>query len=369
MTAGMDTGWEPRPPATARRRWIGVALAVVLVGGTIVTIIVLGTSKGTGPGGSSPPSTGSCAAVKTKAKGAVSNPFGVVIPSPTLSPNDQVAIAEKLGVSYFRPHAVFLASGTSSDDAADFIKAGFRIVLTVRNGTTLRTPSTPPSSIDDYKKKIGQVIDCYHPALLVIENEENIPSHWSGGPDAYGQMLKAACEEAHAKQTKCTNGGLLSGAVTYMVYQHYVDTGQTAQAQSFASRAFENFQMNLLSGPNGAVVVQQRAEAALAYVNAEKTAGADYYNFHWYVADAQAMGEAAAYLLAVTGLPLVTNEMGQRDNDPATTTGLLSEVLQLKLPIAVWYITDARLARGLIDSSGALRPTGTTFSQFVKSHS
>ena len=64
--------------------------------------------------------------------------------------------------------------------------------------------------------------------------------------------------------TKCTNGGLLSGAVTYMVYQHYVDTGQTARAQSFASRAFENFQMNLLSGPNGAVVVQQRAEELAA---------------------------------------------------------------------------------------------------------
>jgi hypothetical protein len=92
-------------------------------------------------------------------------------------------------------------------------------------------------------------------------------------------------------------------------------------------------------------------------------------NFHWYIGDPAALREAFAYMSAATGLPPITNEIGQRDLSPETTVRMMAEVLRLGLPYAVWYFSDARLARGLIDQGGSLRPTGETFKEFIEANS
>jgi hypothetical protein len=48
-----------------------------------------------------------------------------------------------------------------------------------------------------------------------------------------------------------------------------------------------------------------------------RAAGADFVNFHWYESDPEALREVVDSLRSQTGLPAVSNEMGQRTDDPS----------------------------------------------------
>lgn len=72
-----------------------------------------------------------------------------------------------------------------------------------------------------------------------------------------------------------------------------------------------------------------------------------------------------AYLKARTGLPVITNEVGQFTNNPDQTTAVMSKLVELGLPIAVWFAQDGPQARGLVDPDGSLRPTGQAFQRFI----
>jgi len=337
------------------------------------------SSKPIPPSGETPSGTaGSVSPGPSASQGNGGNPFGILTPL-RLSLGTQLSLAKQLDVSYVRPGAAVFAesSDLNCSGCAQFTKDGFKLILTVRNGPDSiqqilgggQLPASSfPKDLTAYKERIGQVIDLYHPTVLVIENEEDVPTHYSGTPEQYGEQLRVACEAAHQRDIKCTNGGLLSGSVTYAVYQHYVDTGQTAKAQSFAQRAFEDFQLAKLKTPGGSERIRSRVDIVRRFLAADGRAGADYINFHWYISDPQAMQEAVDYLSSVTGLPAMTNEMGQRNDDADATTRMMATVLKLGLPYAVWYITDAKLARGLINLDGSLRTTGDAFKQFIKSN-
>ncbi|MDR7568210.1 MAG: glycosyl hydrolase, partial [Armatimonadota bacterium] len=109
-------------------------------------------------------------------------------------------------------------------------------------------------------------------------------------------------------------------------------------------------------------------EKGRALLSAYRAAGVDYVNFHWYIADTRALEEAAAYLRAQTGLPVITNEIGQHTEDPNQTTAVMSKVMESGLPVAVWFSVDAPKARGLVNLDGSLRPTGEAFRSFVLQH-
>jgi hypothetical protein len=307
------------------------------------------------------------------------DPFGVLIASPNLDVDQQVAIAKELNVRYVRPaYPIFaLSQDLRCVGCQEFEAAGFDLVLTVRNSEDASAqiasgqpfPSSPPQDLDTYRDTIATIVDRYQPALLVVENEEDVLTHYSGTPEEYADQLQVACQAAHEGGTKCTNGGLLSGSVVYLVYQAYVDGGMTAEAQSFADRAFEDFQRARLASPEGQERLRFVIDRLRRFVSSYRESGADYVNFHWYVGDATAMREAAQYLSEASGLAPVTNEMGQRDLSPDTTLQLMSEVRRLGLPYAVWYLADAKLARGLIEPNGTLRPTGEAFREFIQANS
>lgn len=61
-----------------------------------------------------------------------------------------------------------------------------------------------------------------------------------------------------------------------------------------------------------------------------KQAGADFMNFHWYIADTNALGEAATYLRTASGLPIMTNEVGQQKTmDPTQVTNVMKKIVDL----------------------------------------
>ncbi len=128
----------------------------------------------------------------------------------------------------------------------------------------------------------------------------------------------------------------------------------SAAARDFASRAFRPDLQGQLNSPQA----QEQIRKGQALLSAYRAAGADYVNFHWYIADTRALEEAVAYLRARTGLPVITNEVGQWTDDPEQTTAVMSKIVQLGLPLAVWFGLDGPKARGLVNMDGSLRPTG-----------
>ncbi|MGC8916905.1 MAG: hypothetical protein ACP5NF_08005 [Thermoanaerobaculum sp.] len=158
------------------------------------------------------------------------NPFGVMLPSQVVRAPGGIEVAKTLGAVYFRPSAVFLDEWQGSCPECDIGQnAGLRLVLTVRaNGRGQAT--SPPTDLVTYGKTLGQVLETYRPALLVVENEENSRLFYTGSPEDYAAELRAACEVAHAKGIPCTNGGLVSTLVALLVYDHYLEKGQTQLA-------------------------------------------------------------------------------------------------------------------------------------------
>lgn len=296
---------------------------------------------------------------------AAQSPIGLMLGAPRLNVTRRIALVKELGVTYFRPNAIFVESWTGRcEDCEAARAAGLKLVLTVRNNGGGLRPASPPADLAAYRRTLGQVLDRYRPAVLVVENEENSKVFYLGTPEQYGTELRAACEVAHASGVQCTNGGLVSALAVLLVWDHYRSSGETQKAESFAARAFTPEERAAIRSPRAAAVIA-KGKALLAQY---RGAGVDLVNFHWYVRDPGALAETVAYLRHEVGLPVMTNEMGQHDLDPATATALLQEVLVQALPIAVWYSVDAKRSFALQDADGVLRANGEAFKSFVRTH-
>lgn len=289
------------------------------------------------------------------------NPFGIMLTGPMALPL-RMAVAKTLGAVSFRPEAVFLDrwDGTCPPcDAA--ISAGLQLILTVRANGGPRLPTAPPAHLHAYQTALAAVLDRYRPAVLVVENEENSALFYSGTPEEYGVQVQAACDVAHHKHIPCTNGGLVSTLVALLVYDYYLSTGQLSAARDFASRAFTAEQQQQL----GSAQAQEQIRKGKALLAAYRAAGVDFVNFHWYIADPGALKEAVTYLRAQLGRPVITNEVGQFTDDPTETWSKMNTIVELGLPMAVWFAQDGPQARGLVNPNGSLRPTGEAFRRFI----
>jgi hypothetical protein len=289
--------------------------------------------------------------------------FGVMLAAPGMDLDRRIAVAKALGVSVVRPHDVRVPGWRGSDpEIQAFSRAGFDIVLTVRNAPPgPLVPTTPPADLAAFQRTVAAIVDAHRPALLVVENEENSALFYRGEPEEYAAELRAACQVAHARGVRCANGGLVSGLVALLVYDGYRAAGQAARAEAFAARAFSTSQPRALDSPRA----REQLARGWALLARYRAAGADFLNIHWYIADPQALRDAVTYLRDRVGLPVVTNEIGQRDDDPHTTAGLLAAVADLRLPYAVWFSIDTTAARALMDPDGSLRPTGEAFRAFL----
>ncbi len=289
------------------------------------------------------------------------NPFGVMLPSQLVLSPGGIEVAKELGVIYLRPSSVFLEewNGTCSEcDVA--LNGGLKLVLTVRNSGP--SPTAPPNDLVNYQRTLSQVLDRYRPLILAVENEENSALFYTGTPDEYAAELKTACEVAHSKGIKCTNGGLVSALVALLVYDNYREIGDTVRAEDFASRAFTPEEQQMLDSPQA----QEQIAKGKALLSVYPTAGVDYVNFHWYIADTKALEEAVSFLRAKTGMSVITNEVGQFNDDPNQTTLVMAKIVELSLPIAVWFSIDGPKARALVNLDGTLRPTGEAFQRFIQ---
>jgi len=299
------------------------------------------------------------------------NPFGVML---NLDSAQSVSLVQAFGVVYFRPaKTIFLDAWNGNCPQCDTAQqAGLKLILSVRNnGGGQGNASTPPTDLAAYQKTLGEVLDKYHPEVVIVENEENSILFYTGTADQYAAQLQAACAVAHSKGVKCANGGMVSAEVAFLIWDNYVQQGNAGGGCSFAKRALDSRQANRLCNAQSSNALSGQEQESLnkgkALLKVYKSAGADYMNFHWYVPDTGALEEAAAFLKTATGLPLMTNEMGQHDEEPATVGPLLQKALDLGFPYIVWYSVDSPQARALNNPDYSMRPNGQAFANFIRS--
>lgn len=298
-------------------------------------------------------------------KPSTPNPFGVMISGS----NTQIKVqsAKTLGAVYYRPLSVFIDKWNGSCGECDAAaQAGLKLLLTVRNNGGQQQPTTPPTDLNSYKNILSQVVDKYKLEVLVIENEENSQAlFYTGSSQQYLQELKAGCEVAHQKGVKCTNGGIVSALVAALVANYYEETGNAQKASEYLKRTVGGERSALITSAKAKEQIRRGKELLTGY----KTAGADFMNFHWYIADTNALGEAVTYLRSASGLPVMTNEVGQQKNtDPTQVTNVMRKVVDLGLPYAVWFSIDIQGyggATGLTDPNGSLRPNGEAYAEFI----
>lgn len=290
------------------------------------------------------------------------NPFGLMLGAAGLSLDERLRIVQDLGAAYFRPNTVRIEGWNGNcRECSEATAAGLKLILTVTNSGGGTTPSSPPEDLTQYQTVLREILASFPPEVLVVENEENSSWFYLGTPVQYGEQLRAACEVARQMEIRCTNGGLVSGSVAMLLYDHYLQSGEMERAEDFASRAFTAAERQMLDSPRA----QEALQKTKGFLDALVQAQPDYLNFHWYIADPLALEEVAAYLQERAGLPLLTNEIGQRDDDPQTTRALLAQADEIGLPYVIWFSIDSLEARALMDPDGSLRASGEAYREYL----
>jgi len=307
------------------------------------------------------------------------NPYGVMMWPVAGFQDFSVALARSagLGVAWFRPTNVYIdrlpKSGACSECTA-LLRSPLRLALTVRNAPGAGRPSTPPSDMEDYKRRLGTILDLWKPQLLVVEQEEDLPATYSAldVSKAYAQQLEAACQVAHARSILCTNGGLSYEATSVLIWLAFADRGKMEQACAYArGTLYQKGRPDagaILCPKGGQILIDSKARSdqlALArkLLDVYKKSPIDAVNFHWYGHDAGTLSETVDMLKRLTSKPVLSNEMGQRpwDAEPGRVRALLRAAFASQMVTAIWLSMDTQNTVSLFDEDGSLRPAGKEF--------
>lgn len=285
------------------------------------------------------------------------NIYGVMAPKGKDTPQSAIDAAKAAGAMYLRPQEVSVSEWIrTKGKCAECFKlrnCGLALVLTLRNGSGSGA-STPPKDLGAYQKAVGEILENYRPALIAVENEENLAASYSDGSASgvwdnpndsvdtareYARQLNVACEEAQKRNMKCANGGLTSDTAAILTWFQYMSLGQNDKACSYAKRALGDEKFCKIKTP-AQVPDKPRKQIELGrkLLTVYKNSPADYVNFHWYLQDAAALGETADFLQQVTGKRAISNEMGQRAGEDSSknAASVLAAARQKNFDFAVW---------------------------------
>ena len=201
------------------------------------------------------------------------------------------------------------------------------------------------------------------PTIAVIENEESNKGYYNGSAIDYVNQLKTAISVFHSYGIPVANGGITSVGLEYLVYQDYMNRGMTDQANDYKKR------MNV--AVNNADT-KDRANFISILISNYATMDLDYVNFHFRSTkpeDAQGLGETIDYLKRATGKRVITNEIGQYDQDPATLTATVQMCQNYGLPYTLWYSGQQNdRSYPLQYENKSLTSTGNSYKNYITGH-
>ena len=303
--------------------------------------------------------------------------------------NEQQA-GNTLGVHYLRMGINVLNPTTGSiNDVTSAESAGFQVVMGMSNGGRGSAAAGPVTNDAAYQAAFAADLDKTHPVMITIETEEDDPLFWSGTPAQYLHMLTLATQVAHEKGYKITNGGIDSSGVSLAYWNHLWSTGDHAGADAYAqavlvplskvSYPYKNIMTEIPNSQNPSIPILQSSptlSAKLIRLNeliaGYHATGIDYINLHWYDNNPAVNAAAVTWLEQTTGLQAMSNAIGVFETSPTNVTNMLTEVVALHMPYAIWFDAIGKDGEGpnipLTDSAGtSLLPNGVAFKNFVTS--
>jgi hypothetical protein len=322
------------------------------------------TSSSTGTGGTPP--VPPCDAPVTE----LCNPFGVDLEAAALSGDAYWAfITKTLEVPFYRPPPIVLDTGAACDRCAGAAAQGLRLVLAVRASGTPGTPASPPADLAAFRQQLGALLDTYAGKVeaVVVEDGADTPAVWAGSADGYLAEVAAACEVAHAKGVKCTDGGLATTTMVLLLAEYDLSMGNGQSAVSVVTEAGDNPEVQAAfatwppatAADVSAALAGQKArfDAAHALLAGVRAAGVDYASFHWHERGQDALDLAIAFTRTRTGCNSVaTPDLGQRTQDAFELMHKAGDAAELGLRLVVWTARDDGGA--VVDASGALTTNG-----------
>lgn len=316
------------------------------------------------------------------------NPFGALINATdgiTFTAAQKKTLLLNLECKYARMNIVVTGFTGTASQYDLFAGAGLTMVLNVSNDPSSGGPYAFVTDTTAYKLKLDSVLDVYQPEVLVIENEETTTNYHSGPITDYFNELKAAVNIAHAHGIPVTNGGIVARAMTLLTWKSYIDSGLTTKASTYAAKAFPP--SKLVGGKPDTTVgssYQTLLVKGRQMIAMYKSLPLDYVNFHWYepvravgaanlpgldtIAHvSSALEESICYLRNETGKNILTNEIGQYNDQTGITSAIMDEMKRMNIPYAIWYSGDGGTgkARALQNGDRTLRSTGTTFKNYI----
>ncbi len=267
----------------------------------------------------------------------------------------ETGIAASLGLSCLRDVTL-----VPSSKKVKTLTSAYNVLLNF-SGTGVM-PMKFRTDISTYQNDLRNTIAALSalPKMAVIENEESNKSYYSGSATDYITQLKAAISVLHSYGVPVTNGGITSTGLKYLVWQDYMNRGMTTEANDYKKR--------MKVGINSATT-KERAAFIKVLIDSFAHMDIDYVNFHWYsnsAADVQGLGETIDYLKRATGKTVITNEIGQYDQDPVTLTSTTQVCKNYSLPFIIWYSGEENgRSFPLNYASGTLTTSGLAYQTFI----
>jgi hypothetical protein len=244
------------------------------------------------------------------------------------------------------------------------VPKGLKLLLNIniqtgaQNGTKLFA-----DDLLQYQEDVNTAIDVLDvtPEVAIIENEESNSTYYNterggylGSAKAYMAQLLAAVNVLHPRGIKVTNGGITMTPLLWL-YAHSLSTDSCEAVMH----------RNHLPA-----VAPRSVDFVDTVIRRLPATSVDYVNFHWYHRAGDDLNDligAINYLRERTGKTVISNEMGQFDNDPQTTRNLVQLTLKEKLPYVVFYSdSDTDRSFPFNDSSGALTIIGEAYRKVLK---
>jgi len=297
-------------------------------------------------------------------KDPVSN-YGALIGAPDQTDNDdfQLNVADQLGITCLRERVLVPCKFLNTSLVPE-LNTSYKVLLNFDSPKNEDGSLLPfVSDLAQYKIDLIDILNTLvsMPDVAVIENEESNHYYYSGTPGEYIDQLNAAITIMHARGIKVANGGITSTGLCYLVYQDLLAQGKEDSA--------EEFKQAVNVTPNSSVT-QERGDFIDKLLNAYTNMDLDYVNFHWKATspDTQAFNTVINYLQKRTGKKVISNELGQFDEDPNTLEAHVQACTNQQFPYIIWYSpdeNDGKKGTPLQHSDASLTPTGVGYQDYL----
>lgn len=275
------------------------------------------------------------------------------------------SVASQLGADFARVRQSVLSWNGQNVVADRYRDAGLDIMLVLRHCADGVSQASYPGDMAAYRGLVGDIVAAIEPAVVVIENEPDVVTFWSGTAAQYVDMLHNACDVI---DRPVAGGPISHGGIAVGVYLHYLDAlADAVAADDFAQRVANTAgEYAALTNPASLTAFRTLETFCSTIYSGLVGAGCSFADFHHYATDASTLPEAVdVYVSPKSGLPVLSSEIGQRDGAiAATVTERIAASKEIDLEYLSWYTASNETtdpAFNLTDLSGGIRDNGFAF--------